>query len=241
MNKFKIFTDSKDIEYQIIIFEDESDLFFRANDIGTILGLTNVSKAINNINSNDKKQFPYYSNGNLLLSYYLNEIGVYSLLGASRKENSLDLMKWINVYSKKYLIDKYIESQIYIVKPYFFVILNCNSKLNNRYLIKATKKDEELYILSAMDNFKNGKIENFIYISNPKYTKKEFNKFLQIILKDFKSIKKNEYKVNPELGTFLYAIINVLNDIGTLDAKNIYKKNKSCINNFTKFLIDKDK
>jgi len=231
INKTIIYKESSGTEHQLNIFEDTNQVFFRANDVGKILELLNVSKAIAGIEESEKQQFPFKNDGHILLSYYLSELGVYSLLGSSRKEKSFELMRWINNYCKEYLI----KINTKIIYPYYFVIWNCNTKLNKKFVIKATSKYYDDSGNSLFQDYPKGNMHYFSELKNPKYTKQEFNEYLKIILKQFKC-KKKVYEINPDFVKILYVIPIILESIASKD-KKFLKDKKEIISNFNKSLI----
>ena len=232
INKTIIYKEMSGIEHQLNIFEYEKQVFFRANDIGKILELLNVSKAIGNIKESEKKQLPFKVNGNILLSIYLTELGVYDLLGSSRKEKSFELMRWINNYCKEYLI----KINTKIIYPYYFVIWNCNTKTNKRFVIKATKKHYDYSGDSLFQDYPKGNMSYFAEFNNPKYTKQEFNEYLKIILKEFK-YKKKVYEINPEHAKIIYVIPIILESIASKDTIFL-KDKKNIIKDFYEMIIN---
>ena len=100
-----------------ILWVDDQPLF-RANDIGVIIGITNIRTSIQSFDRDDKVVRSMYSLGGSQETTFLSEGGLYKLLMRSRKREAEPFQKWvISVITSirktgKYEIQRTLESTV---------------------------------------------------------------------------------------------------------------------------------
>lgn len=94
MDILKIFN-LYDNEIKINIKGDVNSPLFQANQIGKLLGLRNIRETIKNFDEDEKVANSTDSLGGNQKTTFLTEIGLYRLLGMSRKEEARIFQKWI--------------------------------------------------------------------------------------------------------------------------------------------------
>jgi prophage antirepressor-like protein len=156
MDILKIFN-LYDNEIKINIIGTVENPLFQANQIGKLLGLKNIRSTIENFDKDEKMVVDsIYSAGGKQKTTFLTEIGLYRLLGMSRKEEARIFQKWIcNVVKELRLNGKYeLDSQKEDDKR----MNDRNVELErHRTLLSSFDKKHIIYIC-ILDNHKN--IEN---------------------------------------------------------------------------------
>lgn len=99
LKAFSLLGDGSD-EYQINIKGTPEDPLFQANQIGKILGLGNISAALKDFGIEERclisNNRPLISNeGSVFQKNFLTELGLYRLLGRSRKPIAATFQKWM--------------------------------------------------------------------------------------------------------------------------------------------------
>lgn len=81
---------------EIRVVDENGEPWFVAKDICDILGLTNITMAVNGLDDEDKKNITihYKSRGNPTLTV-INEPGLYQLIFNSRKDKARQFKKWV--------------------------------------------------------------------------------------------------------------------------------------------------
>tara|TARA_R110002111_G_scaffold5920_3_gene27400 strand:- start:243 stop:1004 length:762 start_codon:yes stop_codon:yes gene_type:complete len=86
------FSESKQ-KVQTIFAKDES--WFVAKDICIILGLSNVTKSLSNLDNDEKLTLPLVRSGQIREVNCVNESGLYNLIFKSRKKEAKSFRKWV--------------------------------------------------------------------------------------------------------------------------------------------------
>lgn len=68
---------------------------FQANQVGSLLGLTNISKALDDFDSSEKVITSSYTLGGHQDILFVTELGLYRLLFRSRKPIARSFQKWV--------------------------------------------------------------------------------------------------------------------------------------------------
>ena len=94
MDILKIFN-LYDKEIKINIIGTVENPLFQANQIGKLLGLRQILNTIKEFDEDEKVSHTVGSHGGNQKTTFLTEIGLYRLLGMSRKEEARIFQKWI--------------------------------------------------------------------------------------------------------------------------------------------------
>lgn len=184
MDLIKFFVDNdENIEINIQGTVDEP--LFQANQIGKLLGLTNINKNIKDFDQDEKVLTLSYSNGGKQNMSFLTEIGLYRILGMSRKEKARKFQKWIATVVKeiringKYELEKSLKDTIQnhekdIQQQRHDLLLTLWDDTPGVYIGKIKDMDDGKYVI---------KIGNTIDIK--KRTSCHQNKYQEFILFDF--------------------------------------------------------
>jgi prophage antirepressor-like protein len=110
LKAFKLY----DKEFPVNICGTEEDPLFQANQIGALLGLKNMSTSTLNLNSKEKVLRLTSTPGGPQNVTFLTELGLYRLVGQSKKEIARKFQEWIyNVIKELRLKGKYeLKSEI---------------------------------------------------------------------------------------------------------------------------------
>ncbi len=84
-----------DTEYQINIQGTLEDPIFQANQIGKLLGISNIHHSLNNFDNEEKVCRTTSTPGGKQEIVFLTEFGLYRLLGRSRKPIADKFQKWM--------------------------------------------------------------------------------------------------------------------------------------------------
>jgi len=84
-----------DKEVHINISGTQDDPLFQANQIGTLLGLTNIRATLRDFDEDEKVVNTIYTIRGNQETTFLTEIGLYKLLGMSRKPIAKVFQKWV--------------------------------------------------------------------------------------------------------------------------------------------------
>lgn len=144
--------------FEINIQGTDDDPLFQANQIGRLLGLTNVHKTLSTFDSDEKVLTLSSTLGGEQQTTFLTEIGLYRLLGMSRKPIAHTFQKWVyNVVKEirkngKYELQKQheVDKQLYekrIALERHIVILNAYAKKDVVYLTKLKAFDDDKDII----------------------------------------------------------------------------------------------
>ncbi len=86
---------SNNLHTEITIKGTSDDPLFRANDIGLILEIKNIHMTIKDFDNDEKVINTAYTPGGNQEVMFLTELGLYRLLGMSRKPIARDFQKWV--------------------------------------------------------------------------------------------------------------------------------------------------
>jgi prophage antirepressor-like protein len=125
MDILKIFN-LYDNEIKINIIGTVENPLFQANQIGKLLGLRNIRESIKNFDEDERCVSTTDTLGGKQNITFLTEIGLYRLLGMSRKEEARIFQKWI----------------CNVVKEL---------RLTGKYELEATKEDDNKYIIEKLN------------------------------------------------------------------------------------------
>lgn len=84
-----------DTEVNINILGTQDDPLFQANQIGELLGLSNIRVTLKDFSDDEKLVISTYTLGGSQGTTFLTEIGLYRLLGMSRKPIARHFQKWV--------------------------------------------------------------------------------------------------------------------------------------------------
>lgn len=146
-----------DAEYQINIQGTLEDPLFQANQIGKLLGISNIRDAIKDFSDNEKGVGLTDTLGGKQETIFLTEYGLYRLLGRSRKPIAHKFQKWMVSVLKEIRIngiyklqqDKEIDKQLYQHKCELSThktLLKAYDKKNLVYICKLKKLDDKFII-----------------------------------------------------------------------------------------------
>lgn len=134
-----------DMDYQINIQGTLEDPIFQANQIGRLLGISNMSENLRDFDSEEKCLFLTHTLGGTQEMVFLTETGLYRVLGRSRKPIAHKFQKWMVSILKEIRIngiyklqqDKEVDKQLYQYK--------CELSTHNT-LLKAYDNKNVVYI-----------------------------------------------------------------------------------------------
>jgi prophage antirepressor-like protein len=130
---------SNNLHTNITINGTDDDPLFRASDIALILDISNISKSLKEFNNEEKVITPSHTLGGTQQMLFLTELGLYRLLGQSRKPIARDFQRWVAKVIKEIRITgKYELEQQLIEKEK--IIEETQNTLN-----KFIEYDEELF------------------------------------------------------------------------------------------------
>lgn len=194
MDIIKLFMDNEEnIEINIKGTIDEP--LFQANQIGKLLGLKNIRETIKNLDEDEKVVSSTDTLGGNQNVIFLTEIGLYRLLGMSRKEKARKFQKWIATVVKeirlngKYELEKSLKETIdnhkaELEKQRHDLLINDWVKIPGVYIGKVKELDDTNFII---------KIGYTCDIKQrSKDNKKDFGNF--ILLDFFESNRANLYE-----------------------------------------------
>jgi len=82
-------------EFAVNVMWDDGTPFFRATEIGAVLGLKEVTNTVAQFDADEKEEKVAQSNGGLQNTVFLTEAGLYRLLMISRKPVARPFQKWV--------------------------------------------------------------------------------------------------------------------------------------------------
>lgn len=145
-------------EIQVNIQGTSEEPLFQANQVGDILGLTNIRVTIKDYDDDEKVVSSTYTLRGMQTTVFLTELGLYRLLGSCRKAIARPFQKWICGVVKelrlngKYDINK-TDSDIdknlqkCIEREKHLTLINAFSNKNVLYLTKLRQYDEHRRII----------------------------------------------------------------------------------------------
>lgn len=146
-----------DTEYQINIQGTLEEPLFQANQIGKLLGISNIRDAIKDFSDNEKDVGLTDTLGGKQETIFLTEYGLYRLLGRSRKPIAHKFQEWMVSVLKEIRIngiyklqqDKEIDKQLYQHKCELSThktLLKAYDKKNLVYICKLKKVDDKFIV-----------------------------------------------------------------------------------------------
>ena len=146
-----------DAEYQINIQGTLEDPLFQANQIGKLLGISNIRENLRDFSDDEKGVSLTDTLTGLKETNFLTETGLYRLLGRSRKPIAHKFQKWMVTVLKEIRIngiyklqqDKEIDKQLYQHKCELSThktLLKAYDKKNLVYICKLKKVDDKFIV-----------------------------------------------------------------------------------------------
>ena len=146
-----------DTQYQINIQGTLEDPLFQANQIGKLLGISNIRDSIKEFSERDKHVVLTDTSTGLKEANFLTEFGLYKLLGRSRKPIAHKFQEWMVSVLKEIRIngiyklqqDKEIDKQLYQHKCELSThktLLKAYDKKNLVYICKLKKVDDKFIV-----------------------------------------------------------------------------------------------
>ena len=202
-----------DTEYQINIQGSLEDPLFQANQIGKLLGISNIRENLRDFSENEKGVSLTDTLGGKQETIFLTEYGLYRLLGRSRKPIAHKFQEWMVSVLKEIRIngiyklqqDKEVDKQLYQYKcdvSTHKTLLKAYDKKNIVYICKFNKVNDKFVIkIGSTQDIK----ERITNISN------SFNCQEPLLLDIFENnnYKKFEKKIhhNPNISQYYEKII----------------------------------
>lgn len=194
MDLIKLFVDNEE-NIEINIIGTKENPLFQANQIGKLLGLKNINKNIKDFDDDEKVITLSYTHGGNQNISFLTEIGLYRLLGMSKKEKARKFQKWVAIVIKEIRLKGNYELE----KSLKETIENTEYEkelTRHKTLLETLKETQGVYI-GKIRNMENNKI--FIKIGNTKdikertrSLKKSFGTF--ILLDFFESLRHQDFE-----------------------------------------------
>jgi prophage antirepressor-like protein len=146
-----------DTEYQVNIQGTLEDPLFQANQIGKLLGIVNLSDNLRDFDNSEKVLCLTQTLGGKQEIVFLTEIGLYRILGRSRKPIAHTFQKWMVSVLKEIRIngiyklqqDKEVDKQLYQHKCELSThktLLKAYDKKNLVYICKFNKVNDKFVI-----------------------------------------------------------------------------------------------
>jgi prophage antirepressor-like protein len=158
---------SNNLHTEIVIKGTFENPLFRANDIGTVLEMTNIKATIQHFDESEKVLISIDTPGGLQQVSFLTEVGLYRVLNKSRKPIAVKFQKWVCEIVKElrlkgvYDLQKQL-SQVEVQKEKEYELKLENQKILERekiilreyatigsivYIIKVKTFDNKQYII----------------------------------------------------------------------------------------------
>lgn len=131
-------------EVQINILGTDTDPLFKATEIGSLLGLTNIHVTLKDFDEQEKVLSTTYTLGGNQQTTLLTELGLYRLLGLSRKPIARYFQRWVCQVIKEIRINGKYELQASIELERTLAQKNIELERHNT-LINAFKNKRILY------------------------------------------------------------------------------------------------
>ena len=146
-----------DTEYQINIQGTMEDPLFQANQIGNLLGISNIRENLRDFSSDEKRVSLTDTFTGLKETNFLTETGLYRLLGRSRKPIAHKFQQWMVAVLKEIRIngmyklqrEKEVDKQLYQYKCELTThktLLKAYDKKNIVYICKFHKVNDKFVI-----------------------------------------------------------------------------------------------
>ena len=217
--------------------DDKRVYYFRASDIGKVLGIVNIRTSIMNFDEDEKVvRTTYSSNSGNPDTIFLTSQGVYRLLYNSKKEIAKKFRKWagnilddiifnesaelkrqieekekqIEKQQKKIeLLENRPETEGFSVKPGYIYLIKDTSSIGSYKIGLSENPDGRLSALNISSSQKSLKMVNMFKSNNMKYAEK----IIHILLEPFRIKKRNEWFYLCNETELNYAIYTIKNSI----------------------------
>lgn len=147
-------------DYQVQISGTYENPLFRASDIGNILEMKRLTAHITDLSSDEKAVLKSYTLGGNQDTIFLTELGLYKIIGRSRKPIAALFQKWVVNVIKEIRIngfyklnqEKEIDKKLNENKNYLLVhnaLLKAYDKCNIVYICKIKDLDETNFIIKV--------------------------------------------------------------------------------------------
>jgi prophage antirepressor-like protein len=147
-----------DVEYHINIQGTLENPLFQANQIGKLLGISNIREGLRDFSSNEKVVTKSDSNGGSQETNFLTEFGLYRLLGRSRKPIAHKFQEWMVTVLREIRIngiyklkqDNEVDRKLYQYKCELSshnTLLKVYDKKNIVYICKLYNTDNNKYVI----------------------------------------------------------------------------------------------
>ena len=139
-----------DENYEINVQGSLENPLFQANQIGKLLDIKNVAENLRDFKENEKVLSLTHTHGGIQKTTFLTEIGLYKLLGRSRKPIASTFQSWIIGVIKEIRINGMykLQSEKDIDKK--LIEYQCDIK-NHKIFIKANENKNVVYICKLKD------------------------------------------------------------------------------------------
>jgi prophage antirepressor-like protein len=132
-------------EYKINIQGSIDEPIFQANQIGQLLKLTNIHENIKDFSDDEKILYSTYSNGGEQKTMFLTELGLYRLLGRSKKPIANTFQKWMVSTIKEIRINGMYQLNEKNIIDKKLIEYNCNLK-NHKIFLQSYESKNVVYV-----------------------------------------------------------------------------------------------
>jgi len=137
-------------EYKINIQGSVDEPLFQANQIEKILSLTNIRENIKDFSNDEKILHSTYSNGGEQKTIFLTELGLYRLLGRSKKPIANTFQKWMVSTIKEIRINGMYQLNEKNIIDKKLIEYNCNLK-NHKIFLQSYESKNVVYVCKIKD------------------------------------------------------------------------------------------
>ena len=137
-------------EYKINIQGSIDEPIFQANQIGQLLKLTNIHENIKDFSDDEKILYSTYSNGGEQKTMFLTELGLYRLLGRSKKPIANTFQKWMVSTIKEIRINGMYQLNEKNIIDKQLIEYNCNLK-NHKIFLQSYESKNVVYVCKIKD------------------------------------------------------------------------------------------
>ena len=144
MNILKAFKLNNE-EYKINIQGSIDEPLFHAKQIGQLLNLTNIHESLKDFSDDEKILYSTYSNGGQQKTMFLTELGLYRLLGRSKKPIANTFQKWMVSTIKEIRINGMYQLNEKNIIDKQLIEYNCNLK-NHKIFLQSYESKNVVYV-----------------------------------------------------------------------------------------------
>jgi prophage antirepressor-like protein len=137
-------------EYKINIQGSIDEPIFQANQIGNLLKLKNIHENIKDFSDDEKIIILTYSNGGMQKTMFLTELGLYRLLGRSKKPIANTFQKWMVSTIKEIRINGIYQLNEKNIIDKQLIEYNCNLK-NHKIFLQSYESKNVVYVCKIKD------------------------------------------------------------------------------------------